>query len=200
MKAVVDTVKKIISPEQNWSQFLMKIIGVGVVAGIGFAGFQVYTGSQEEEEGPDDSIEVIFDEIPEKKLQVEEILNDLTRSNRDINSVWLYDWPDARNIVPVFNSPQYSRNPLPSGYWMPGDERVIGNFVLGSCTRLDRKFPNAACPIMGKEDAWGVLVVEYAKAPEDDPLCILPQKSCVRPAKVASMKISEILYLLENKK
>ena len=52
MKAVVDIVKKIISPEQNWSQFLMKIIGVGVVAGIGFAGFQVYTGSQEEEEGP----------------------------------------------------------------------------------------------------------------------------------------------------
>ena len=74
MKAVVDTVKNIISPEQNWSQFLMKIIGVGVVAGIGFAGFQVYTGSQEEEEGPDDAIEVIFDEKPEKKIQVEEIL------------------------------------------------------------------------------------------------------------------------------
>ena len=46
MKAVVDTVKNIISPEQNWSQFLMKIVGVGVVAGIGFAGFQVYTGDR----------------------------------------------------------------------------------------------------------------------------------------------------------
>jgi len=197
MKAVIDTVKSIISPEQNWSQFLMKIIGVGVVAGIGFAGYQVYTGS-EEEGGPDDSIEVIFDEDEKKKREVEDILNDLTRSNRDISSVWLYDWPDARNIVPVFNSPSNARDPLPSGYWMPGDERVIGNFVLGSCTRLDRKFPNAACPIMGKEDAWGVLVVEYNKAPEDDPLCILPQKSCVRPAKVAAMKISETLYLLTD--
>ena len=197
MKAVIDTVKSIISPEQNWSKFLMKIIGVGVVAGIGFAGYQVYTGS-EEEEGPDDSIEVIFDEDPEKKIEVENILNDLTRSNRDISSVWLYDWPDARNIVPVFNSPRTAKDTLPSGYLMPGDERVIGNFVLGSCTRLDRKFPNAACPIMGKEDAWGVLVVEYTKAPEDDPLCILPQKSCVRPAKVASMKISETLYLLTD--
>ena len=197
MKAVIDTVKNIISPEQNWSKFLMKIIGVGVVAGIGFAGYQVYTSS-EEDEGPDDSIEVIFDEDQEKKREVEDILNDLTRSNRDISSVWLYDWPDARNIVPVFNSPSNARDPLPSGYWMPGDERVIGNFVLGSCTRLDREFPNAACPIMGKEDAWGVLVVEYAKAPEDDPLCILPQKSCVRPAKVASMKISETLYLLTD--
>ena len=175
----------------------MKIIGVGVVAGIGFTGYQIYTGSQEEE-GPDDSIEVIFDEDEDKKREVEDILNDLTRSNRDISSVWLYDWPDARNIVPVFNSPSNARDPLPSGYWMPGDERVIGNFVLGSCTRLDREFPNAACPIMGKEDAWGVLVVEYTKAPEDDPLCILPQKSCVRPAKVASMKISETLYLLTD--
>ena len=197
MKAVIDTVKNIISPEQNWSKFLMKIIGVGVVAGIGFTGYQIYTGS-EEEEGPDDSIEVIFDEDEDKKREVEDILNDLTRSNRDISSVWLYDWPDARNIVPVFNSPSNARDPLPSGYWMPGDERVIGNFVLGSCTRLDREFPNAACPIMGKEDAWGVLVVEYTKAPEDDPLCILPQKSCVRPAKVASMKISETLYLLTD--
>ena len=52
----------------------------------------------------------------------------------------------------------------------------------------------------GAQDSAGVLVVEYIKAPEDDPLCILPNKSCVRPAKVASMKISEILYLLENKK
>ena len=197
MKAVIDTVKSIISPEQNWSKFLMKIIGVGVVAGIGFTGYQIYTGS-EEEEGPDDSIEVIFDEDEDKKREVEDILNELTRSNRDISSVWLYDWPDARNIVPVFNSPSNARDPLPSGYWMPGDERVIGNFVLGSCTRLDREFPNAACPIMGKEDAWGVLVVEYTKAPEDDPLCILPQKSCVRPAKVASMKISETLYLLTD--
>ena len=197
MKAVIDTVKNIISPEQNWSKFLMKIIGVGVVAGIGFAGYQVYIGS-EEDEGPDDSIEVIFDEDEDKKREVEDILNELTRSNRDISSVWLYDWPDARNIVPVFNSPSNARDPLPSGYWMPGDERVIGNFVLGSCTRLDREFPNAACPIMGKEDAWGVLVVEYTKAPEDDPLCILPQKSCVRPAKVASMKISETVYLLTD--
>jgi hypothetical protein len=43
---------------------------------------------------------------------------------------------------------------------------------------------------MGKEDAWGVLVVTYADGEtEPDP----------KVTKVTAMKISEILYLLENK-
>ena len=69
MNAAVDTVKNIISPEQNWSKFLMKLIGVGVVAVIGFAAFEVYTGSQEKK-GPDDGIEVIFEEKQKKKLRL----------------------------------------------------------------------------------------------------------------------------------
>ena len=189
MKAVIDTVKNIISPEQNWSKFLMKLIGVGVVAAIGFAGFQVYTGSKEKK-GPDDGIEVIFEEKPEKKIKVDELLSRITSGNREVNSVWLYDWPDARNIVPVSHMPQNTQDPMPGGYWVKGDESVIGHFVLGSCTTLDREFPNVACPIMGKEDAWGVLVVTYADGEtEPDP----------KVTKVTAMKISEILYLLENK-
>jgi hypothetical protein len=42
---------------------------------------------------------------------------------------------------------------------------------------------------MGKEDAWGVLVVTYADGDEPDP----------KVTKVTAMKISEILYLLESK-
>ena len=39
MKAAIDTVKNIISPEQNWSKFLMKIVGLSAVSAIGLIGY-----------------------------------------------------------------------------------------------------------------------------------------------------------------
>ena len=117
---------------------------------------------------------------------IRDSLNSIPTKNRDITSVWLYDWPDARNIVPISNFPRTSIDPVPTGYWMQGDEQVIGNFVLAQCTQLDRAFINVACPIMGKEDAWGVLVVTYEQGPVD------------KIANVTAKKISETLYLLPD--
>lgn len=187
MKEAFETVKGVLSPEDNWSKFAMKITGLAAVAGIGFTGFNVYQNSQRvEEEYYEVGIEEIFEEDPEKKDAVNQVLDKLTRQNRDIDTVWLYDWPDARNIVPVASIPRNSDDPLPTGYWMSGDEQVIGNFVLAQCTTLDRNFINQACPIMGAEDAWGVLVVTYRNGPAD------------RLAEITAKKISEIIYLLED--
>ena len=188
MKEAFDTVKGILSPEDNWSKFAMKITGLAVVAGIGLFGFNTYRSAGcvvAEEEDYEEAIEVVFEEDPTKEEEVLAVLDKLTRQNRDIDTVWLYDWTDARNIVPITGIPRNSEDPLPTGYWMRGDEQVIGSFVLGRCTKLDRSFVNVACPIMGASDAWGVLVVTYREGPTD------------RLPIVAAKKISEIVYLLD---
>ena len=186
MKEAFDTVKGILSPEDNWSKFAMKITGLAVVAGIGFFGFNTYQNSLiQEEDEYEMAIEEVFEEDPEKKELVLSSLDRLTRQNRDIDTVWLYDWPDARNIVPIVGIPRNSEDPLPTGYWMSGDEQVIGNFVLGQCTKLDRDYINITCPVMGATDAWGVLVVTYRQGPTD------------RLPEVTAKKLSEIIYLIE---
>jgi len=43
MDKIIQIIKSIISPEQNWSAFGMKIIGLLVVALIAYFGFQQYT-------------------------------------------------------------------------------------------------------------------------------------------------------------
>ena len=188
MKEAFDTVKGVLSPEENWSKFAMKITGLAVVAGIGLFGYNTYktSGCVVEDEEYEVSITEVYEDEPEKELEVNSILDDLTRKNRDIESVWLYDWPDARNVVPISNYPRNSSDPLPTGYWMRGDEQVIGNFVLAQCTVLDREFPNVTCPIMGASDAWGVLVVRYREGTKTD-----------RLPEVAAKKISETVYLLD---
>ncbi len=187
MKEAFDTVKGVLKPEDNWSKFAMKITGLAVVAGIGFFGFNTYQNSLiVEEDGYEKAISEVYEEDPDKEEEVNEILNRLTRQNRDIDTVWLYDWPDARNIVPIVGIPRNSEDPLPTGYWMSGDEQVIGNFVLAQCTKLDREFINVACPVMGATDAWGVLVVTYRQGATTD-----------RLPEVTAKKISEVIYLIE---
>ncbi len=188
MKEAFETVKGVLSPEDNWSKFAMKITGLVAVAGIGLFGYNLYKTSGcviEEEEDYEVGIEEVFLEEEEKKEEVLTILDRLTRQNRDIDSVWLYDWPDARNIVPIVGIPRNSEDPLPTGYWLKGDEQVIGNFVLSQCTKLDRTYVNVACPIMGATDAWGVLIVTYRDGPAD------------RLPEVTAKKLSEVIYLLD---
>ena len=187
MKAAIETVKNIISPEQNWSKFLMKIVGLSAISAIGLVGFKAYTESKVVDDGAEEAITVLFEEDPSKKLKVESLLSGILNKNRDIISVWLYDWPDARNIVPIANFPRTSVDPIPTGYWMPGDEEVIGHFVLAQCTELpNRKFISRTCPVTGQTDAWGALVITYADGPVD------------KIADVTAKKISEMLYLLPD--
>ena len=188
MKEAFETVKGVLSPEDNWSKFAMKITGLVAVAGIALFGFNLYKTAGcvvAEEEEYDVGIEEAFLEDPEKEEEVNEILDRLTRQNRDIESVWLYDWPDARNIVPIVGIPRNSEDPFPNGYWMKGDEQLIGSFVLGRCSKLNREYVALSCPIMSANDAWGVLVVTYNDGPTD------------RLRIIAAKKISEVIYLLE---
>lgn len=187
MDKIIDAIKGIISPEQSWSAFVMKITSLIIVAVIGYIGFQQYLnlGVEEDTEIP---IVEVFEKDPGKKIQVEDLITKLLRSNRDILSVWLYDWIDARNIDPLITEPRNATDLLPTGYWMPGDESVIGHFVLGQCTSLDRDIVNIACSVMSAEDSWGFVLVQYEDGTAPD----------LNNTKATAMKISEILYLIER--
>ena len=187
MDKIIEIVKGIISPEQSWSAFVMKIIGLIVVAVIAYVGFQQYS-SLTVEENTEIPIEEVFEKDPEKKIKVEQLISKLLRSDRDIESVWLYDWIDARNIAPLINMPSNSIDLLPTGYWMEGDEYVIGHFVLGQCTSLDRDTVNIACSVMSAEDSWGFVLVQYIDG-------VTPN---LKTTKATAMRISEILYLIER--
>ena len=77
MKEAFDTVKGILSPEDNWSKFAMKITGLAVVAGIGFFGFNTYQNSLiQEEDEYEMAIEEVFEEDPEKKELVLSFFSD----------------------------------------------------------------------------------------------------------------------------
>ena len=165
----------------------MKIVGLSAISAIGLIGFKAYTESKIVDDGAEQSISVLFEEYPEKKLKVEALLNGVLSKNRDIKSVWLYDWPDARNIIPIANFPRTSIDPIPTGYWMPGDEEVIGHFVLSQCTELpNRTFISRACGISGQTDSWGAVIITYSDGPVD------------KIADVTAKKISELLYLLPD--
>ena len=71
MDKIIEIVKGIISPEQSWSAFVMKIIGLIVVAVIAYVGFQQYS-SLTVEEDTEIPIEEVFEKYPEKKIKVED--------------------------------------------------------------------------------------------------------------------------------
>tara|TARA_R100001463_G_scaffold100422_2_gene154915 strand:- start:7631 stop:8194 length:564 start_codon:yes stop_codon:yes gene_type:complete len=187
MENIINAIRSIISPEQSWSAFVMKITSLLIVSVIAYIGFQQYTNLNVEEDTEIPIVEV-FENDPEKVIKVEDLITRLLRSDRSIESIWLYDWVDARNVVPLITEPRNSADLLPTGYWMEGDEYVIGNFVLSQCTSLERNVPNIACPIMSSEDAWGVLLVTYQDGVEPN----------MKTTKATAMKISEILYLIDR--
>ena len=100
MDKIIDAIKGIISPEQSWSAFVMKITSLIIVAVIGYIGFQQYLNLGVEEDNEIPIVEV-YEKDPEKKVKVEDLITKLLRSNRDIESVLVYDWIYARNIVPL---------------------------------------------------------------------------------------------------
>ena len=108
MDKIIQIIKSIISPEQNWSAFAMKIIGLVVVTVIAYIAFQQYTNLTADEDNQNIPIIEVFEAQPEKKDEVEDLVNKLLRSDRDIQSVWLYDWVDARNVVPLMMLPRNS--------------------------------------------------------------------------------------------
>ena len=70
MDKIIQIIKGIISPEQNWSAFAMKITGLIVVSVIGYIAFQQYANFTTEENNQNIPIIEVFEAQPERKMKL----------------------------------------------------------------------------------------------------------------------------------
>lgn len=182
MGKVLEILSFLTNPEQDWQHFLRKVVAILLATAIGGAGFWTYHHFSYAGER---SVEELVAAHPELEDKIRAELKKLLDLHKDIQSVWLYGWPDAQTLVVVHGAGQ-GRDPMPLGFFRAGDEHAIGSFVLGKCTPLDRKFTNYSCPIKGSEDAWGVLVVVL----NESDLC--PQKRAA--IRAMARKLSHLMY------
>ena len=73
MDKIIQIIKSIISAEQKWSAFAMKITGLIVVAVIAYIAFQQYTNLTADEDNQNIPIIEVFEAQPEKKDEVEDL-------------------------------------------------------------------------------------------------------------------------------
>ena len=158
VQSLVELLKSVFKPESDWQHFARKIIGILLSAGLGTLLWTLYLDLHVNM--GEFSVAEVLSSDSIKRERVKDLLNDLENNNNRILSVWLYSWPDARNIVPVMYAGD-SVDPLPLGVFRNTDQYPVGSYVLEQCTPLERRFPNHTCPISGFQDAWGVIVVRY---------------------------------------
>lgn len=159
LQALADLLKAIVKPESNWGQFSRKMLGLLISAAVSGVIWNVYFNYQRTHKG-EQAVGEVIEQNPNKKKIIRELLERIKSSNREIESVWLYSWPDARNLSPVMYVGD-SLNPVPLGSFREGDEHAVGTFVLDGCAQIDRRVQNYSCSVTGFQNAWGVVVVTY---------------------------------------
>lgn len=184
---LIQLVEEIIGPETGWDRFLRKSISIMLVAALGAYSWDRYTEYIAPVVEVETSVEASLTANPSKRKLVQRELDVLLKILPNASSVWLYSWPDARHLRPVMSAGE-GPDPMPLGYLRHGDEDTIGHFVLGKCTQLPRNFVNVSCPVIGIQDAWGVLIVVYNEEPPSRPEAV----------EITAEKISHIVYLAKQ--
>lgn len=189
LNALAELLKVVVQPESTWGKFSRKMLGLVISAAVGATIWNVYFNYQQSQLG-EVSVGEVLEQDPSKRKTVRELLERIKKSNRDIESVWLYSWPDARNLIPVMYVGD-SMNPLPLGSFREGDELPVGTFVLNGCAAIERSIPNFSCSVNGFQDAWGVVVVTY---PEE----YVVTENDKRDIKATARRMGIVLYSNES--
>ncbi len=159
MDKIVDLITSMVSPGKTWGCFFRKTLSTLLVASIGAYGFNTYQRLERSH----------WEDLPLHTAvkagnisdQVDSYLTKLIESDPSLLSVWLYSWPDARTLIPVNHAGEHN-NPLPLGYFLQTDSRVIGELALQHCSCLDRPgLKLLACPIFVENDAWGMILFSH---------------------------------------
>ena len=188
MEELTKLFRYVTAPENNWGTFSRKVIGVVVSSTLGALVFGMYYNFYQKPKAGESPVSVIVQGDKSKESRVRQVLSALLSEDRNIESVWLYSWPDARQLVPVMHVGD-SKNPLPNGSFIISDSNRIGLFLFGECGSLDRGFENYTCPVNGLENSWGVLVVSYGDSVGDESREMTNAK-----VKAAAHRIGLILY------
>ena len=159
MDKVLDIIAQMVSPGKTWGCFYRKTLSTLLVAAIGAYGFNVYQRYERNHwEGLPLHTAIKEGDI---STRVQSYLDKLNQADTGIKSIWVYSWPDSRSLIPVAHSGNHI-NPLPLGYFIRTDTKVVGELVFASCSCLKRPGKKLlACPIMTENDAWGVIVFEH---------------------------------------
>ena len=163
-KEFIKLLEQIVSPGKTWGCWARKALSTVLAAGVGVVGFNAYERLQRSH----------WEDLPlhtaitkdGKAFQVQQYLDGLLRADQNLESVWVYSWPDARTLQPVAHA-GFHVNPLPLGYFWVTDYKEVGALVMEKCTELNRHLHLVACPIMAENDAWGVAVFNLKERKQD---------------------------------
>ena len=159
MDKLVELIDHIVTPGKSWGGFFRKTLSLLTIAAMGAYAFNVYQDMQRSHWEDLPLHDAIDDRDKEKK--VEFYLDTLVATDSYLTSVWLYSWPDARTLIPVAHAGD-STDPLPLGYFIRTDSKLVGELVMGQCACLDRPVMKLlACPIMAENDSWGIVVFNH---------------------------------------
>ena len=168
MQGLYDLLRNVFAPESDWSRFLRKVLGVCLAATLGAAGWSfIFLPHYTETEDWEQPVSVVIERDPDKGKAVSRILQLIMDLDPNIRGVWLYSWPDARQLNPVMYVGE-SVSPITGESFQPGDEAAMGTFLFGRCAEVPRAYANVTCPINGLEDSWGVVTVSYGRNPEGE--------------------------------
>ena len=99
LQALAEVLKAVVKPESNWGKFSRKMLGLVISAAVGATIWNVYFNYQQSQLG-EVSVGEVLEQDPSKRKTVRELLERI-KSQQKIESVRLYSWPDARNLIPV---------------------------------------------------------------------------------------------------
>lgn len=157
MKEFIELFRNVLSPESDWSTFLRKLVGLSIAGATAVVGLHYYTQYTLRDVG-EQPVEVMLERSKTKQKRIRQLIETILKLDKSIDSVWVYSWPDALNLVPIMYVGD-STNPIPASSFTPRDAPALGPFLFGQCRELPRQYENLTCPINGLEDSWGIIVV-----------------------------------------
>ena len=187
MKEIFDLFRNVLAPESSWGTFTRKVLGVLLCLSVGAYGWNLYNRTKPKQ-GGERPVSVVISTSNSREKAVRDLLNAILRSDPNIKSIWVYSWPDARQLIPVMTIGD-NTDPLPGGSFVRGDEEALGSFLFGECYSLRRQTVNTTCPISGFEDSWGIIYVRYADGTSQEHVT-----SRLGIIEAASRRVGLILY------
>ena len=183
---ILNLIEKLIVPEKTWGGFLRKSISTVLVASLSVCGYNLYR-NHERSHWELLPLHTAIEQRSDIKPNVRLYIDTIVRTNPHVDGVWVYSWPDARNLLPVIHSGS-SEDPIPLGYFLVEDYMEVGLMSMEQCTSLQRNSLLYACPIVAENDSWGVVVFVLNK----DSINLIGEMAAL------AHKISTIIYHPES--
>ena len=152
-------IKALFKGNTTWASWSRNILSSLILSSLFFLGFKEWSHYQMSLSNLQ-TLEQRIKEDPGAFSEVKRLIKDTERAYTEIQSIWLYSWPDAHNLNLVYSAGRFE-NPLPVGHLWTTDASDVGKLSMRICTELTSAVKNTTCAVLGNDDAWGILVVVW---------------------------------------